>query len=109
MCYYEELSYSISIFCTNSSKSDVNYTGSLKVNDAQDGPTGIIVEDKLFNITWCIKSVSSFQVDLNISNSIGDNIFSNRSKTLLIKQRSMLHILLDSVFLTKSHKAYHGT
>ena len=81
VCLYEELSYTISIYCINSNESDVAYTGSLKVNDAQDGQMGNIVEKKVFNIFWCIKSVSYFQVDLTISNSVGDTILSTRSKS----------------------------
>ena len=84
MCYYDELSYTIAISCINSSESDVNYTGSLKVNNGQDGQRGVIVEEKVLSISWCMKSVSSIQVDLNISNTIGDNIFSKQGKTLLI-------------------------
>ena len=110
VCYYEEFLYTISISCINSTESDVNYTKSLKANNGQDGQRGIIVEEKLVNISWCIKSISTIEVDLNISDAIGDNIFSKQGKTLLIKPICMMHSFTRfSVRSKKIYKAYHGT
>ena len=95
-CYYERLSYSISISCVSSSDSTTKLSGSLKVDDAADNQTTVITEEIRLNTSWCITSLSSLEVVLNISNSIGDIIFSSQSKRSLIIYKEMYHIVYQA-------------
>ena len=91
-CYYELLTYFISVSHVNSNEKDLSYmySGEIEFNTTSN-QSGHIIEEAVLTLSLNVSLGSCIQVSLNISNSVGNIIFSSQSENRAVCTQRHMH------------------